>query len=69
MKPRELVRSLRRLARRRGWEIHFSEGKNHTKVRLRGRRAEIPRHAMDLKAGTLHAILRQLGITREDLEG
>jgi hypothetical protein len=37
-------------------------------VRLRGRRAQIPRHAVDLKPGLLHAILKQLGITPEDLE-
>jgi hypothetical protein len=42
MKPRELVRRLRRLARRHGWELDHQEGANHTKVRLRGRRAQIP---------------------------
>jgi predicted RNA binding protein YcfA (HicA-like mRNA interferase family) len=68
MKPRELVRRLRRLARRHGGELDHQEGANHTKVRLRGRRAQIPRHAVDLKPGLLHAILKQLGITPEDLE-
>jgi predicted RNA binding protein YcfA (HicA-like mRNA interferase family) len=60
---------LRRLANRRGWEIEISEGKGHTKLRLRGRDTTIPRHSTDIKIGTLHAILRQLGITREDLDG
>jgi len=69
MKRGELLRNLRRLARRRGWEITVSEGKRHTKVRLRGRRTEIGRHATDIKTGTLRGILKQLGITPEDLEG
>jgi predicted RNA binding protein YcfA (HicA-like mRNA interferase family) len=68
MKPRELIRSLRRLAGRHGWEFDCQEGANHTKVRLRSSRAQIPRHAVDLKAGLFHAILKQLGITPEDLE-
>lgn len=53
MKPRELIRSLRRLARRHGWEFESQEGANHTKVRLRGKRAQIPRHATDLKTGLI----------------
>jgi len=32
MKPSELLRKLRRLARRRSWEINVSEGKRHTKA-------------------------------------
>ena len=68
VKPSKLLRNLRRLARRRGWEIDVSEGKRHTKVRLCGRRTQIGRHPTDLKTGTLRAILDQLGITREDLE-
>jgi predicted RNA binding protein YcfA (HicA-like mRNA interferase family) len=67
MKPRELIRSLRRLARRHGWEFESQEGANHTKVRLRGKRAQIPRHATDLKTGLLRAILKQLEVTPEDL--
>ncbi len=68
MKPTELLRRLRRLAARRGWEIEISEGGNHTKVTLNNRRSVIGRHATDLKAGTFHAILRQLGLRPEDLE-
>jgi hypothetical protein len=40
----------------------------HTKVRLNGRQTVVPRHADDLPPGTLRAILRQLGLTRTDLE-
>jgi mRNA interferase HicA len=47
----------------------FAPGKgSHLKVILRGRRTVIPMHAGDLKPGTLHAILRQLGLRSEDLE-
>ncbi|HZU88932.1 MAG TPA: type II toxin-antitoxin system HicA family toxin [Stellaceae bacterium] len=68
MKPVELLRRLRRLAARRGWEIEISEGGSHTKVTLNKRRSVVGRHATDLKTGTLHAILRQLGLRPEDLE-
>lgn len=68
MKPSELLRRLRRLAVRRGVEFQATEGSNHTKVTLGGRRSVIGRHSADLKSGTLHAILRQLGLRREDIE-
>jgi len=68
MTSSELLRRLRRLASRRGWEIEISEGKRHTKLSLRGRDTTIPRHSTEIKIGTIHQILKQLGITREDLE-
>jgi mRNA interferase HicA len=68
MKPAELLRRLRRLAARRGLDLAISEGKNHTKVSLAGRRSVVGRHAADLKTGTLHGILKQLGLRPEDLE-
>jgi predicted RNA binding protein YcfA (HicA-like mRNA interferase family) len=68
MKPAELLRRLRRLAARRGWEIAISEGGSHTKVVLNNRRSVVGRHSTDLKTGTLHAILRQLRLWPEDLE-
>ena len=68
MKPAELLRRLRRLAATRSWEITVAEGGSHTKVMLNGRRSVIGRHSTDLKTGTLHAILRQLGLRPEDLE-
>jgi predicted RNA binding protein YcfA (HicA-like mRNA interferase family) len=48
--------------------MEISEGKGHTKVRLPAGDTTIPRHSTDLKAGTLHNILKQLGIAPEDLE-
>jgi predicted RNA binding protein YcfA (HicA-like mRNA interferase family) len=68
VKPNALLRSLRRLAARRGWAIEISEGGNHTKVTLNGRRTVVGRHPADLKSGTFRAILKQLGIEAEDLE-
>ena len=68
MKPPELLRRLRRLAARRGLDLEMSQGGNHTKVVLGGRRTVVGRHAADLKTGTLHGILRQLGLTIEDIE-
>jgi hypothetical protein len=68
MKPAELLRRLRRLAARRGLEIEISQGKNHTKVTFSGHRSVIGRHAADLKTGTLHGILKQLGLELHDIE-
>ena len=68
VKPADLLRRLRRLATKRGWELTVQEGGRHTKVRLDGRLAPVPRHAADLPTGTLRAILKQLGITVADLE-
>lgn len=68
MKPTELLRRLRRLAAGRGLDFQVSQGRNHTKVALGGRRSVVGRHSADLKTGTLHGILRQLGLTPEDIE-
>jgi mRNA interferase HicA len=68
MKPAELLRRLRRLAARRGLDFEMSQGKNHTKIRLAGRRSIVGRHSADLKTGTLHGILKQLGLRPEEIE-
>jgi mRNA interferase HicA len=68
MKPAELLRRLRRLATERGLDFEMSEGKNHTKVTLAGRRSVVGRHSADLKTGTLHGILKQLGLKPEEME-
>ncbi len=68
MKPAELLRRLRRLATKRGLDFAISQGKNHTKVTLGGRRSVVGRHSTDLKTGTAHAILEQLGLTSEEIE-
>ena len=68
MKPPKLLRRLRRLAAKRGLDFEISQGKNHTKVTLGSRRSVVGRHSTDLKTGTLHSILKQLGLTPEDIE-
>jgi predicted RNA binding protein YcfA (HicA-like mRNA interferase family) len=68
MKAADLLRRLRRLATKRGWEIDVTEGGNHTRVRLRGMGTTVPRHPGDLKIGTFRGILKQLGVTETDLE-
>ena len=68
MKPAELLRRLRRLAAKRGLDFAISQGRNHTKVTLGGRRSVVGRHSTHLKTGTVHAILKQLGLTSEEIE-
>ena len=61
MKPADLLRRLRRLATKKGWNLTITDGGSHTKLRLNGRPAVLPRHAVDLKPGTLRAILDEAG--------
>ncbi len=68
MKPTELLRRLRRLAATRGLDFEISQGKNHMKVTLGGRRSVVGRHSTDLKTGTLQGILKQLGVKPEEIE-
>jgi mRNA interferase HicA len=68
MKSADFLRRLNRLATKRGWPLEVAEGASHTKVRLNGRRSTVPRHATDLKTGTLRGILKQLGLADTDLE-
>jgi hypothetical protein len=68
MKPAELLRRINRFATRHGLPIEVSEGGNHTKVRLNGLGTVIPRHAHDMKTGTFRGILKQIGLSPNDLE-
>ena len=68
MKAADLIRRLRRLATKRGWNIEVQEDGSHTKVTLNGRQTTVPRHAKDLGTGLFHAIRKQLGLSPEDLE-
>ena len=40
----------------------FKQGKKHLKVYLNGRQTVVPRHATELKTGTVEAIKKQLGL-------
>ena len=63
VKPAELKRILARKG------AAFLPGKgSHLKVRLGGRQTVLPRHNRDIPVGTLHAILKNLDLTRADLE-
>lgn len=63
MKPVEL----RRILARKG--AVFVEGRgSHVKVRLGTRMTVLPMHNRDMPTGTFHAVLRDLGLTRADLE-
>ena len=68
MKPADLLRRLRRLASSREWHMVETEGGNHMKVVLNGKRTVAGRHRTDLKTGTLLGILKQLGLRPSDLE-
>lgn len=66
MKSTELLRKLNRM----GAEVIPNRGKGgHVLVILNGRRTTIATNSRaDIAKGTFHAILKQLGITREQLE-
>ncbi len=67
VKPEALVRALTRA----GFYVHHQTGSHvamrHTEDRTK--RVTIPRHRRDLKKGTLANILKQAGITIEELKG
>lgn len=70
MKGADLLRHLRRLARRRGWTFawHPGLGKgSHGKLFINGRQTTVCDPKRELATGTLHAMLRQLDISIADL--
>ena len=68
MTPDEFLRRLRRLARRRALELVEEPGEgSHRKIRLGARRTVIPMHRRDIPTGTWRAILKQLGLTPDDM--
>jgi mRNA interferase HicA len=68
----ELIRRLRRLARQRGvaFEVDRERGKGgHWVIRFGEAMQPVPQtHGRDLHKGTLHAVLRGLGLRLRDLE-
>lgn len=66
--PDEFLRRLRRLARRRALELVEEPGEgSHRKIRLGARRTVVPMHRRDIPTGTWRSILKQLGLTPDDL--
>ena len=71
MKGRELLRRLKRYGREAGIDVHYvvERGKgSHGTLYCGDRFAVIPDLKQELKAGTLRAILAQLGLTPDDLK-
>jgi len=64
MKSSELLRKLRR----RGATVQPQRGKGgHVRVELGGRRTIVPTGSGEIRTGTLHSILRDLGLRLDDL--
>jgi mRNA interferase HicA len=66
----EFIRRVRRYARDRGlrfeWRPDLGKG-SHGVLILGDRRTVVRNPKDDLKTGTLHGMLKQLGLSREDL--
>jgi mRNA interferase HicA len=70
MTGNEFMRRVRRLGRQRGVRVAFvpERGKGSHGTLYYGERLTIVRNPRDeLKTGTLHAMLTQLGLSRDDL--
>lgn len=70
MTGHEFIRRIRRLGRQRGIKVEFvpERGKGSHGTLDFGARLTIVRNPKDeLKTGTLHGMLAQLGLTRTDL--
>ena len=62
--PKQLIRALEKS----GWQVDRIRGSHHVLVHPEQRRAlVVPVHNRDLQAGTLAAILRNAGISRDEL--
>jgi predicted RNA binding protein YcfA (HicA-like mRNA interferase family) len=69
VKPATLLRSLRRLAKRRGVAYAKAAGKgSHRKVRLGNRVSVVPLHPQDLPTGLFRSVLRQLDVRPDELD-
>ncbi len=66
----EFIRRVKRLGRRRGVSVEFvvERGKgSHGTLYFDSRCTVVKRRAAELKPGLLHAMLKQLGLTLDDL--
>ena len=71
MRGAEFLRKVKRLGERRGIAVRFEakRGKgSHGTLYFGGSRTVLQDLKKELPLGTLHAILRQLGLTLKDLE-
>ena len=68
MTPAELTRRLRRLARKRNLAFEMVEGKgSHRHVIFGDRKTMVSFHPGDIPFVTFRKIMRQLGLTEDDL--
>jgi mRNA interferase HicA len=70
MRGQELIKKLQKLAKMKGMECYLDEkrGKGSHITLYFGEKFTIIRNPKDeLKTGTLNAILKQLGVTKDDL--
>ena len=68
MTVQELIRRLRKLARKRGLDVAMTSGRgDHVKVQFGSRRSVLPGRRGELPTGTMRAICRDLGIDYKDL--
>jgi len=70
MRGNEFLRKIRRLCNKRGmrFEWHPNLGKGSHGILVVGDRRTVLRNIKDeLKTGTLHGMLKQLGLTKGDL--
>ncbi|MHB1486962.1 MAG: type II toxin-antitoxin system HicA family toxin [Acidimicrobiales bacterium] len=64
IKPRQLIRALEQV----GWQLDRTRGSHYILTHsVLHKSVPIPLHNRDLKAGTLAAILRSTGLTRDQL--
>ena len=65
IRPRQLIRALERA----GFFVHHVRGSHHylKHPEKPGLLVTVPQHNKDLKRGTLRAVLRQAGITPDEL--
>ncbi len=62
--PKDVIRALRKL----GFSVVHKKGSHVRLVHTDGRRVTVAIHPRPLSLGTLHSILRQAEITREELD-
>ncbi len=70
MKGSEFLKKLKQLARKRAWDFEWRPDRgngSHGMLALNGRKTVVRNLKDELKTGTYHAMLKQLGIDETDL--
>ena len=70
MKGNEFIKRIQKLAKRRGLECswHPDKGKgSHGILKMGGYRTTVRNPKDELKTGTYHGMIKQLGLTEKDL--